>query len=102
GRASDLLALALAHGKTVKASAALAGVPRRLAFLRLKSPEFQRLLVQARARLHLRNRGLLATAQAEAVARLRELAGSDDEGTAVKAAGLLLKATLPPKLAGEL
>jgi hypothetical protein len=92
------LAYSLASGKTIAASAERAGISRRLAFLRLKQPEFQDLLVKVRTQIFHRGRGALAAGLSQAVRRLRALANSDNEQVAVKAAGLLLKATAPGQL----
>src|SRR5262249_53389237 len=101
-RADLLLVLACARGWPVKRAAALAKVSQATVMRRLREPAFQRAVVRERAALARRTRGLVVKAQAEAVERLRLLARSADEKVATRAAGLLLRATLPGRLAAEL
>src|SRR5262249_22113196 len=101
-RADQALAFHLAQGRTVKESARLAGVSRRLAFVRLKDTEFVEKVAAARADLYRRGRGQLAANLSYGLARLRELAGSDNEQIALRAAVALAKLAMPGKLAATL
>jgi hypothetical protein len=96
--ADHVLALCLAHGLTVGQAAEKAGVSRRLVSLRLRNDSFQELLTQARAALLERGRSALVAGLGQAIRRLRNLAASDDEDVAVKAATALAKLTAPAQL----
>ncbi|MFO0798562.1 MAG: hypothetical protein U0804_13890 [Gemmataceae bacterium] len=72
-RRDDALALSLACGATVEAAARQAGVSDRTVYRRLRKPEFQRRVKEARTDLVRRSAGLLSAASGEAVRTLLAL-----------------------------
>ncbi|HYH64128.1 MAG TPA: hypothetical protein VD866_05475 [Urbifossiella sp.] len=69
-RRDDALALSLACGATVEAAARQAGVSDRTVYRRLKDPDFQKRIKEARTDLVRRSAGLLSAASGEAVRTL--------------------------------
>src|SRR5215207_4214681 len=72
-RRDDALALALACGATVEAAARQGGVSERTIYTRLRDPEFQKRIKEARTDLVRRSAGLLSAASGEAVRTLLAL-----------------------------
>src|SRR5262249_37354496 len=98
-RADAILVHCLARGLTAQAAAEAAHVSRKLVFLRLQRPEFVEKVAAERGKALERGRGALAQGLREALAKLRELARSDDPQVALKAATALARLALPGKLA---
>jgi len=72
-RRDDALALSLACGATVEAAARSAGVSERTVYRRLREPDFQKRIKEARTDLVRRSAGLLSAASGEAVRTLLAL-----------------------------
>ncbi|HYH64254.1 MAG TPA: hypothetical protein VD866_06110 [Urbifossiella sp.] len=72
-RRDDALALSLACGATVEAAARQAGVSDRTVYRRLRDPDFQKRIKEARTDLMRRSAGLLSAASGEAVRTLLAL-----------------------------
>src|SRR5262245_32342019 len=90
-RADWLAAWHLSRGAMVKDTAALVGVNKRTILRWLKRPEFLAKVTEMRALLLRRGRGLLASGLDLGLARLQELAKSDDERIACRAATALAR-----------
>ncbi|QDU23607.1 hypothetical protein [Urbifossiella limnaea] len=69
----DAVVLALACGATVEAAAKQGGVSERTVYTRLRDPEFQKRVKEARTDLVRRSAGLLSAASGEAVQTLLAL-----------------------------
>ncbi|QDU23760.1 hypothetical protein [Urbifossiella limnaea] len=72
-RNDDAVVLALACGATVEAAAKQGGVSERTVYTRLRDPEFQKRIKEARTDLVRRSAGLLSAASGEAVRTLLAL-----------------------------
>jgi len=69
----DAVVLALACGATVEAAAKQGGVSERTVYTRLRDPDFQKRIKEARTDLVRRSAGLLSAASGEAVRTLLAL-----------------------------
>jgi len=86
----DRLALALAQGLTRSEAALYAGMGERTVYTKLRDPEFLALVNLLRDRLISEAVGKLAASGGPAVARLKGLLESEDEGIALQAAKSLI------------
>src|SRR5262245_14232456 len=94
-RADALLALAVARGMSLAASARLANVSRRTATRRAATPEFQRRVSELRAEVLAPGKSACGASLTGAVGRLRKLATSDNERVACAAAATLVRVGFP-------
>jgi len=83
---------ALAGGESIKRAASLAGVSERTAHRRLASPDFARMLYEARARIAEASTGRLMLASLRAVATLEGLLASRSDSIRLGAARAILEA----------
>ena len=89
--ADDRLIATLASGTTVEAAAQLREVSERTIYCRLKDPDFQHRLQQARADLVARALGHLSAGSAEAAVTLRNLLQAEDNCVKLGAARAILE-----------
>jgi hypothetical protein len=91
-RTDPAIILSLARGKSARAAAKAAGWSERTLRRRLRDPDFQRQVIEARAEIFARASAEIAGAAAGSVRVLKRLLRSENERVALSAAQTLLRA----------
>lgn len=103
GRFTELLAVAVAGGSTIRAAAESSGCSERQAYRVAASPEFKQRVSEIRSEMTNAAVGELSAAASEAVATIRELLASTNEPSVrLNAAKAILNALGPLSELGEL